>query len=292
MTPFVDPAFISLLANPRVALRSPRDSVNLAAYRARLDAPMIAVTGPSLATADAVVDRVPVRNYGPDNGATIVFLHGGGFVIGSLDTHDAMCRALAVEAKLRVVSVGYRLAPEAPFPAARDDVRAVLRHVAATHPIAAIVGDSAGGNLAVGAASYANDAGITVGALALLYPVVDPACATRSWDRMQSGYLLERDWMRWAWSAYLGAATPAQPDIALLCTDLARLPPTRIVIAGADPLRDEGEALAAAIAAAGGIASAVCYEGMIHGFASLPMLTSRAADAIADLAVHIHQHLC
>lgn len=294
MSQFVDMAFVSLLADPRAALRPPRPDRDLAFYRARLDAPMAAVRGPAMEVIEEEANGVPLRSYVPEEAGdeTILFLHGGGFVIGSLETHDAMCRAFAAETGSRVISIGYRLAPEAPFPAAREDARAALRHVAATQSIAAIVGDSAGGHLAVGTASYASEAGITVGALALLYPVVDPACATLSWDRLQTGYLLERDWMRWAWNAYLGSAAPTQADIALLCADLGRLPPTRIITAAADPLCDEGEALAAAIVAAGGIASVDRYEGMIHGFASLPMLTPRAGEAIADLATHIRQHRC
>lgn len=289
MDHFVDPAFVPLLADPRVALRPPRPDSYLADYRARLDAPMKAVRGPAMRATEEVVSGVALRNYVPEGAGdqTIILLHGGGFVVGSLDTHDAMCRALAAESGMRVVSVGYRLAPEAPFPAARDDACAAVHHLAATHSIAAIVGDSAGGYLAVCAAAYASECGIAVDALALLYPVVDPACATPSWDRLGTGYLLERDWMRWAWSAYLGGAALAQPAFNLLNADLARLPPTRIVTASADPLRDEGEALAAAIVAAGGVASFDRYEGMIHGFASLPMLTPRASEGITDLSKHI-----
>lgn len=292
MSQFVDPAFAPLLADQRTALRPPRSGSDIVIYRARLDAPMAAVQGPPMRVTEEVANGVPLRTYLPTNAGNdaILFIHGGGFVIGSLDTHDAMCRAFTVATGMRVVSVDYRLAPEMPFPAARDDARIALRHVAATRSIAAIVGDSAGGHLAVGAAAYASEAGIAVGALALLYPVVDPACATRSWDQLGTGYLLERDWMRWAWNAYIGSAAPTQPDIALLCADLGRLPPTRIVTAAADPLRDEGEALAAAIIKAGGIASFDRYEGMIHGFASLPMLTARADEAIADLAAFISQH--
>lgn len=232
--------------------------------------------------------RLRVYEEAASTWGTILFVHGGGFVIGSLGTHDALCRSLAVATGARVVAVEYRLAPEHPFPAAREDCLAALGWVDATnepgHPVA-ICGDSAGGYLAV---ELALTAARPVSALGLLYPVVASMCATASWEALGTGHLLTRAWMRWAWSAYLGAGAA---DASLLGAGLASLPPTHILTAACDPLRDEGEALAAAIVRAGGCATASRYDGMIHGFASLPALTPRAGDAVAEIVAHLHQHM-
>lgn len=295
-----DPAFAALLADPRTALRPPRLGQPMAEYRQRLDAPMSAVTGPEGVAVEAVEIGLPdrplfLRDYRPPASApgAILFIHGGGFVIGSLDTHDALCRSLALASGRRVVAVAYRLAPESPFRAARDDCRAALAWLAdnSSGPVA-LCGDSAGGYLAMRTALDARAGRVAVAALGLLYPVVDPGCAGASWDAYGNGHVLTRDWMRWAWAAYLAGADPADPCFALLRDDLSRLPPTLVLTAGCDPLRDEGEALAAAIAAAGGQGELRRMDGMIHGFASLPMLTARADEAIHLLADHFRQHTC
>lgn len=261
---------------------------------------MSAVTGPEGLSVETVDIGSPcrpllLRDYRPPFAApgAILLIHGGGFVIGSLDTHDALCRTLALASGRRVVAVAYRLAPEAPFPAARDDCRAALAWLEtdADGPIA-LCGDSAGGHLATRTALDARAGGKVVAALGLLYPVVDPGCAGASWDAYGEGHVLTRDWMRWAWAAYLAGADPADPCFAVLHDDLSRLPPTLVVTAGCDPLRDEGEALVPAIVAAGGRGELRRMDGMIHGFASLPMLTPRADEAINVLAVHLRQHTC
>ncbi len=224
---------------------------------------------------------------------TILFLHGGGFVIGSLETHDAMCRTLALLSGARVVAVAYRLAPEAPSPAAADDCRAALQWVMSQGGTEAVAlcGDSAGGHLAVGLALHATACGRRLAALGLLYPVAEPACASGTWHQFGAGHVLTQAWMRWAWSAYLDGADPASPEFTLRAARLLGLPPTRIIVAECDPLRDEGEALAEAVASAGGTVTLSCAPGMIHGFASLPMLTPAADAALGDLAKHFHQHL-
>ncbi|MES2339209.1 MAG: alpha/beta hydrolase [Pseudomonadota bacterium] len=296
-----DSAFAPLLADPRTALRPPDPDMPLATYRRRLDLPMAAVRGPDVHSVETIAPgeggtgaALRVYRPTPDAAGTILFLHGGGFVIGSLETHDAMCRTLAMSSGLQVVAVDYRLAPEAPFPAARDDVRAGLRWVAARAdggPIA-LCGDSAGAHLAVRLAIDAADMGVRIAALGLLYPVADPACVGESWDRFGTGHVLTRDWMRWAWAAYRGDADPGAPNFTLRHADLSRLPPTRMILAECDPLVDEGQALVAAIVAAGGAVEATIAAGMIHGFASLPMLTPAANRALADLSQHFRQHMC
>lgn len=283
------PAFAALLADPRAALRPPRADMPMAAYRARLDSPMIAATGPALpeVTSAWTPCGVPMRLYRPTPppAATILFMHGGGFVAGSLETHDALCRMLALASGARVVSVGYRLAPEATQPAAQEDCAAALRWVATTQSSARLLlcGDSAGGYLAAMTALHAPRDGIAVAGLGLFYPAISPACATPSWQRLGEGHMLTRDWMRWAWSTYLCAAANKAGD-GLLAAELGHLPPTHVITAAFDPLRDEGEAFVAAIAAQGGTATLTCYPGMIHGFVSLPRLTSLADRAITEMA--------
>lgn len=292
-----DPAFAPLLDDPRTALRPPADGVSMIEYRCRLDTPMAAVRGPAVATVEtiAIGTGVRVRVYATsaEPNGTILLLHGGGFVIGSLETHDAMCRTLAVADGARVVAVEYRLAPEYRFPAAPEDCRAALRWLVGRYGEGgiALCGDSAGGHLAVGLARYAAAEEIAIAALGLLYPVVMPACDGESWARFGTGHILTRDWMRWAWSAYLGDADPVASQASLLSAALSHLPPTRIIVAECDPLRDEGEALGRSIADAGGTVYLTCASGMIHGFASLPMLSPAAGDVLLELARHFSQHM-
>ncbi len=286
----LDPAFAALLADPRTALRPPDKGVEMTDYRRRLDRPMVAVVGPEIfsVVAAETAEGVPLRVYRPIPGtasnsmAAILFMHGGGFVTGSLDTHDALCRMLAAASGATVIAVGYRLAPEAPWPAALNDCRSALRWAAAAvGRRIALCGDSAGGYLASMTALHAEAEGVAITALGLFYPVVSPGCATGSWATLGTGYMLTRTWMRWAWRAFLGDAAV---DADLLAVDLRRLPPTHIVTAAFDPLRDEGKALAAAIVAHGGEVTLTCYPGMIHGFASLPAMTPMADRAITEMA--------
>lgn len=289
----LDPAFVALLADPRSALRPPAPGTSIADYRARLDRPMAAIAGPVLDAVDeaTTAEGIRVRIYRPSAaaGSAILFFHGGGFVTGSLATHDAMCRTLARASGAMVVAVAYRLVPDVRFPGPLQDGLSALAWVMRTlspHRVA-IVGDSAGGHLATTVAIHAVRTGVAISGLGLLYPVVGPECDTASWHRLGTGHMLTRDWMRWAWEAYLAGEDAAQADVDLLRADLRGLPPTHIVTAGFDPLCDEGEALGAAIIAAGGAATVTRYPGMIHGFASLPMLTPLADEAIARVAVNI-----
>lgn len=298
-----DPAFAQLLADPRSALRPPSADIPIADYRRRLDAPLASVRGPDVHSVETLGPEVTgcrsvVRIYRALEtiSGTIMFIHGGGFVVGSIDSHDAMCRSLALASGMRVVAVGYRLAPEAPFPAALEDCSEVLAWANRTQEQErtgiALCGDSAGGHIALGTALRAAHSGLQLAALGLLYPVVDPNCSTDSWRRFGANYILTLEWMRWAWSAYRGSADLSTPEISLLCADLSVLPPTYILSAGCDPLRDEGEALGAAIAAAGVRATVSRANGMIHGFASLPYLTRKSATALDELSDHFRQHMC
>ena len=303
----VDPAFAELLADKRSELRAPPAHVSVDDMRAGNKAYLI--TAPRIPL-QAVNDRVipgpagplNVRVYRPTSEAclpAIVFCHGGGFVLGDLDTHDSICHRLAHSSGCVVVAVDYRRAPETRFPGALDDCTAALRWTARhaaeldlDHHRLALCGDSAGGNLATATALRARHDGPGVRHVALLYPMLDPACDTESMHAYGRGYLLARSGVQWSWSQYLGSpADTANPFVALLQADLAGLAPTSVVTAECDPLRDEGEAFAARLRAAGVEVVARRYAGMVHGFAGLPQLTPMATQAIDDLAGDIRRSL-
>ena len=221
---------------------------------------------------------VPVRVYVPAGAgapALTVFMHGGGWVLGTLDSYDALCRALANASGTVVVSVGYRLAPEHPFPAAVEDSWAALlwacKHGAelgADVGRVAVAGDSAGGNIAAVLARRARDeGGPPLRFQLLVYPVIDAAMDTESYEEAAYDYYLEREGMAWFWRHYLAGADPASADASpLRASDLRGLPPAHVITAQYDPLRDEGEAYARALAEAGVPTTLRTHEGMTHGF--------------------------
>jgi acetyl esterase len=225
---------------------------------------------------------------------TVLFVHGGGYVLGDVDTHDDQARLLCREVGAVVVSIDYRLAPEHPFPAAPLDVAAALRHVVARVAELggdpgriAVAGDSAGGNLSAGAAVVARDEGLPLAAQLLLYPSTD-FTPTEHPSRVESaeGFFLTLDDMAWFSAQY--AADAADPRASVLHhPDLTGLAPAVVATAEHDPLRDEGEAYAAALAEAGVPVLARRYSGLIHGFFGLGHVhdASRAASlqACADL---------
>ncbi|GAB7004565.1 alpha/beta hydrolase [Nocardioides sp. AN3] len=222
---------------------------------------------------DVDADGVPCRLYKPQDAVwpggngLVVHLHGGGFVFNDVEIHDAVCRRFANRSGLAVLSVDYRRPPEHRFPAAVDDVDTVLRwlerqdrdpqHATFAH------GDSAGGNLALVAAL--RNPGL-FDAVALIYPFLDPTQAFESYDTAAEGF--DREEAAWYWQQY--AATDADltdPDLAPLLSDrLATLPPTLVVTAEHDPLRDEGEELARRLDALGVEVTATRYLGQTHGF--------------------------
>jgi acetyl esterase len=303
----VDAAFAELLADKRSELRAPPAHVSVGDMRAGNKAYLI--TAPRTPI-HAVDDRVLPGPAGPLNVRiyrstsvarlpAIVFCHGGGFVLGDLDTHDSICHRLAHSSGCAVVAVDYRRAPETRFPGALDDCSAVLRwlgrHAADFDLDAqrlALCGDSAGANLAAATTLRARRSGPGVSHLALLYPMLDPACDTASMHAYGRGYLLARSGVQWSWSQYLGAPDDANnPLVALLYADLAGLPTTSVVTAECDPLRDEGEAFAERLRAAGVEVVARRYAGMVHGFAGLPQITPVATQAIDELAGDIRRSL-
>ncbi|MGU3782452.1 alpha/beta hydrolase [Burkholderia metallica] len=206
---------------------------------------------------------------------TVVYLHGGGFVIGDLDTHDAICRELARGANAVVVSVDYRLAPEHRFPAAADDAVAATRWAIANagelggSDVVAVAGDSAGGNLAAVATQQLHADGIALAAQFLIYPAVaQDRTAFPSFTENGEGYLLDLDTIAWFDRHYVSDGT--NRDDARLAPirakDLAGLPPAVILTAEFDPLRDEGEAYGRLLHASGVKVETIRCDGMLHGF--------------------------
>ncbi len=238
---------------------------------------------------------IPVRIYTPNDAGPLpllVYFHGGGWVIGNLDTHDSVCRELAHGAGCIVVSVDYRLAPEHRFPAAADDcftaTQWTVAHAAELGGDAArvaVAGDSAGGNLTCVTALTARDKGGPRLCFQLpIYPATDYSCDTPSYHENATGYLLEADAMAWFWGHYLpresdGANPYASP---LRATDLRGLPPALVVTAEYDPLRDEGEAYAKRLQEAGVPTRLRRFDGMIHGFFGMSAIMDQAKTAIAE----------
>ncbi|MDH4095376.1 MAG: alpha/beta hydrolase [Betaproteobacteria bacterium] len=218
---------------------------------------------------------VALRAYRPlgakpdDALPALVYFHGGGWVIGDLDTHDVLCRQLANGARCAVYSVDYRMGPEHPFPAAVEDCIAATRFVASRHAQVAVGGDSAGGNLATVVALHARDAGGPAIAYQLLiYPATDQRLAHPSIRRNGEGYLLTKKSMDYFQAQYL----PNKSDLLdwraspLLARSLAGLPPAYVITAGYDPLLDEGREYAERMAKEGVDVSYREYADMIHGF--------------------------
>lgn len=274
-----------------------------------------AAQGPRPAEATVVDRTIPgpagdlaVRLYRPASAPAdaklpcLVYAHGGGWVFGNLDSHDVLCAQFALEAGIVVFAIDYRLAPEARFPGAFDDVVAGLKWVAANGASIgvdptrlAIGGDSAGGNLAAAVAIWARDNGGPKLRLQLLaYPVTDAVSRAESYRRYEDGYGLNAATMEWFFDHYAPDKT-SRGDwriSPLRATSLGGLPPALVITAGYDPLRDEGRAYAFRLHQEGTQADLVEFGGMLHGFLSSPMLlhgarrgTSLAAAALREALV-------
>jgi len=249
---------------------------------------------------------VPVRIYEPDADPPhpiLAYFHGGGWVVGDLDTHDRLCRELTLATGRLVVSVDYRLAPEHPFPAAIEDCWAATRWLAASADEyggdpdrLAVAGDSAGGNLAAAVALLARDrGGPALERQVLVYPVVDDDLdGYDSYRTRGEGYGLERSEMRWFLDGYLPGAVRARNPYALpmraCAADLSGVAPATVLTAGFDPLRDEGRAYADRLAAAGVPVSHEQYADVNHGFLGMleePFDLGRAREGIAAIAADL-----
>jgi acetyl esterase len=257
-----------------------------------------ALFGPSedVGTVDDVqIGGVPVRLYTPAGGddlPIVVYFHGGGWVIGSLETHDGLARALANRSGCRLAAVHYRLAPEHRFPAAVDDCWTVTRWAFEQGPRVAVAGDSAGGNLAAVMALRARDAGLPLAYQALVYPVTDYRFDTPSYAANSDGYGLTQTGMRWYWDQYLGGADGAHPDASpLRAASLSGVAPALVLVCGLDPLRDEGVAYAERLRAAGVPVRLSEYGDMIHGFLRMSAVIDRSRDAQDEVATALRAAL-
>jgi len=244
---------------------------------------------------------IPARFYRPRRASLplVVFFHGGGWVIGTLDSHDALCRSLAAQADCAVLSVSYRLAPEHKFPAAPDDALAATRWAAANAALLgvdggriAVAGDSAGGNLAaVTCVRLRDEGGPKLAGQLLIYPAVRHFLpATGSMAENGKGYFLDLAAMEWFTGHYLRShSDQTHPHYAVALTpDLADLPPALLITAEYDPLRDEGEDYAALLRAAGNRVDSLRFDGMIHGFFGMAGV-DRGSDAVGRAAAWLRQ---
>jgi len=288
---------VQALGAPPLNSLSPADARLAAKALAGLSGTAEAVASVENRTVPGLAGPIPVRIYTPAGDGpfpVLVYFHGGGWVIGDLDTQDGACRALANRAGSVVVSVDYRLAPEHKFPAALEDTYAATEWVAgnaaninADPARIAIGGDSAGGNLAAATAQKARDLGGPRLAFQLLvYPVTDGACDSASYRDNANGYLLTNDMMQWFWNQYVRSTADRLNPMAspLRTRNLGGLPPALVQTAEFDPLRDEGEAYAVRLKEAGVAVALTRYDGMIHGFFGMGSMIDKAKTAISEAA--------
>jgi len=238
---------------------------------------------------------INARLYKPtdrDNIPLLVWYHGGGWVLGDLESADMPCRDLAVKSGCAVLSVDYRLAPEHPFPAAYDDSVTALRwtfenaeSLGADASRIAIGGDSAGANLAA-VACIANKDDLAIKFQLLVYPVVEPDFTNSSYTENADGYFLTRDLMKWFWDQYIpDPSIRDDPRVSPLKSDLRGLPPAWLLTVHFDPLRDEGIKYAAALQSAGVRVESTQIDDTVHGFFTMPTAGSAKARAEAGISL-------
>lgn len=241
--------------------------------------------------------NVPIRLYRPAGVRgplpVVVYFHGGGWVMGGIDSHDDSCRHLSELSGCLVVSVEYRLAPEHPFPAAIDDAWAATRwamdhagDLGGDPRLVAVAGDSAGGNLAGGVARLARNEGRVLAFQLLIYPVVDRRLDRPSMIQADPDHLIDRNDMDWFWRLYdPDGAAAADPRAALTAeADLSGLPPALVITAEHDPLRDEGEEYGDRLQEAGVPVTLHRYPGVFHGFYAMRGLVDAATAAANEAA--------
>jgi acetyl esterase/lipase len=285
----------------------PLEEVTPDELRANYAAMSTAATKADLASVEDLVvpgpaGDIPVRVYVPEGagasaaapGPVLIYFHGGGWVIGDIETHDAAVRALAARSGITVVSVDYRLAPEHPFPAPLDDCVAAVEWVVASaseltiDPArVAVGGDSAGGNLAAVVAARLRDTPSAPCFQLLVYPVTDGTLSHPSIDENADGYFLTKEMMAWFWQHYVGSGSRTDPSVSPLhapTSALEGLCPALVITAEFDPLRDEGEAYAAHLLAAGVPVTATRYDGVIHGFWQMGDMIPEGNQAIDQAA--------
>ena len=286
----------------------PSDDVHVARAHLRIlaasvkqDIPVAAVTNLSI---PGPAGPIPARHYQPAraDGPLLVFFHGGGWVIGDLETHDDLCRLICRDGRIHVLSVDYRLAPEHKAPAAAVDAIAAyqwaLEHaesMGVDADLIAVGGDSAGGNLAAVVSQQARNNGARLPALQLLiYPRTNFVGETRSITLFAEGYFLTKHDIDWFTDRYLGGASiePTGPQVSpLLADDLTGLPPALVLTGGFDPLRDEGNQYAEAMRAAGVTVDLREFGSLVHGFANFFPLGGGSAVATAETISAMRAHL-
>ena len=251
---------------------------------------------------DVELQGVPVRLYTPvDSGslACLVYFHGGGWVLGNCETHDALCRRIANRFSCMVASVDYRLSPDHKFPAALDDCHTAVVELAGRAAALgidadrmAVAGDSAGGNLAAAVTLRNRDqSGPPICWQWLIYPITDYNFETESYRDFAQGYGLTRSAMMWFWEHYLAREADGVTGYAspLRAESLEELPPALMITAEADVLRDEGEAYAGRLSAAGVAVDSVRFPGMIHGFLHMAGVFTSATTALDELAASVRR---
>ena len=308
----LDPSCAALLEQMEAAGAPPMEEMSPEEARAMAQG-FLELAGPGEEVADTTERQIP----GPGGDITVriitpkdapggplpcfVYFHGGGWVIGDLDTVDTTCRSVANRAGVKVVSVGYRLSPEHKFPAPLDDCYAALQWVAANadsigvdRERIAVGGDSAGGNLAAAVCLKARDeSGPSVRLQVLVYPVTDHSFDTQSYQDNGEGYLLTKASMVWFWDHYLNSEADGKNPLAspLRAEDLSGLPPAVVITAEFDPLRDEGEAYAKRLSDAGVSVEHRRYAGQIHGFFQMPLALPGCNDAIDQVVAGLRRAL-
>jgi acetyl esterase len=275
-------------------------------YRAMatvLEPPAIAIGKIDNIAMPGPAGEIKLRIYTPVAGGgaalpALVYFHGGGWVIGDLETHDALCRTLANETGARVVAVDYRLAPEHKFPAAAEDAYAAVKWVEENASNLgvdpnriAVAGDSAGGNLSAVVCLMAKQkGGPRIVYQLLIYPVTQWKADTGSMTSFAEGYFLEKQTMHWFFDQYAPGADANDWRLSpLAATDVTGLPRAYVVTAGFDPLKDEGKAYADKLNHAGVAAVYMDYPGMVHGFFNMSAVIPTAREAIADAAKALRQ---
>lgn len=283
---------------------SPSEAREVAAGLAELGGPGEPVAGVVDRTVPGPAGDVPVRVYTPEGEGpfpALVYLHGGGWVIGNPDLVDSACRMLTNRSGAVVVSVDYRMAPEHKFPAPLEDCYAAVRWVAdhgeelgADPSRLAVGGDSAGGNLSIGVCLLARErGGPPLAAQLLVYPVTDHSFDTPSYRENGQDYFLTTDMMVWFWDHYLRSEEDGDDPLAspLRAPDLSGLPPAVVVTAEYDPLRDEGEAFAQRLEEAGVPVTRKRHDGQIHGFFTMLGVMDAGRQAVEDAGKALRQAL-
>ncbi len=305
----INPAIATLVAAARERANlgdSPSVEQRREAYRAQL----AALRGEPEVMAAVEDVRVPVegrtlraRLYVPmvdESRALIVFFHGGGFIAGDLDTHDALCRRLAADTRMRFLSIEYRLAPEFPFPASIEDATGAISYVAShvgefDAPTARVIvmGESAGATLAAVACSITREEHLALAGQVLIYPTLGPELLTDSAHAFGHGYMLDVERMRQDYVDYLGGWTDhGDPRVSpLMSDDLTGLPAAIVVVAECDALRDEGVAYAGLLEHFGVPVTILEAKGMVHGFLRLGTLAPEALEIVDDLARYMHHYV-